>query len=79
MSQLRDYVDAVNAESSRIGADVIEVAKKLQAAIDAGDPAALADLGTAVATLHTSGESLHAMASGGADDPVPAPAGDVPA
>lgn len=83
MSQLRDFVTAVQDETTRIGADVVEVAKKLQAAIDSGDPSALADLGTAVTALHNAGDSLHAMATGGTADPLPAPpadgGGDVPA
>jgi len=84
MSQLRDFVTAVQDETTQIGADVVAVAKRLQDAIDSGDPSALADLGTAVDSLKAAGDSLHAMATGSAADPLPpAPAdggsGDVPA
>jgi N-acetylglucosamine kinase-like BadF-type ATPase len=76
MGQLRDFVDAVNAETTRLGTDVTEVARKLDAAIASGDPQALADLGTAVGNLHSVGESLHAMATGGQQDPLPTPTDD---
>jgi hypothetical protein len=51
----------------------------LQDAIDAGDPAALADLGTSVRQLHEQADSLEAMATGRGDDPLPTPPSDVPA
>jgi hypothetical protein len=73
MSQLRDYVDAVNAETTRNAANIKAVADKLQAAIDSSDPAALADMGTAVQQLHAVGDQLEAMASGTSSDPLPAP------
>lgn len=73
MGQLRDFVDAVNSETTRLGTDVAEVARKLDAAIASGDPQALVDLGAAVGNLHSVGESLHAMATGGQQDPLPTP------
>lgn len=73
MSQLRDYVDAVNSETTRNAANIKAVAERLQAAVDAGDPEALADLGTAVQELHAVGDSLEAMATGTQADPLPTP------
>lgn len=73
MSQLRDYVDAVNAETTRNAANIKSVAEKLQSAIDSADPAALADMGSAVQQLHAVGDQLEAMASGTSADPLPQP------
>lgn len=74
MSQLRDYVDAVNAETTSIGDDVKKVADQLASAINSGDPQALADMGNAVSALKTAGDALHALATGSGIDPVPPPA-----
>ena len=73
MSLLRDYVTAVQNETTRNGESIKVIAKKLQDAIDSGDPAALADLGTAVTELHTVGDALEAMATGAPADPLPEP------
>jgi uncharacterized protein (UPF0335 family) len=73
MSQLRDYVDAVNAETTSIGDDVKKVADQLASAINSGDPQALADMGNAVSALKTAGDALHALATGSGTDPVPPP------
>ena len=40
MSQLRDYVTAVQNETTRNGESIKVIAQKLQDAIDSGDPAA---------------------------------------
>jgi hypothetical protein len=74
MSALRDYVDAVKTETTRNGESIKTIAKKLDDAIASGDPAALADLGTAVSELHAVGDSLAALATGSPTDPVPPPA-----
>jgi hypothetical protein len=76
MGQLRDFVTAVQEQTTQLGIDVSEIGHKLQDAIDSGDPAALADLGTEVTKLQDIGGQLHAMASGGTSDPLPTP--DVP-
>jgi hypothetical protein len=73
MGQLRDFVTAVRSETDRNAQNIRTVAEKLQQAIDAGDPAALADLGDAVAQLHEVGNQLEAMATGTNSDPLPTP------
>lgn len=73
VSQLSDYVDAVNNATTEIGNDVKTVADELAAAISSGDPTALANMSTAVTTLQGVADSLHAVATGSAHDPLPAP------
>jgi hypothetical protein len=73
MGQLRDFVTAVQEQTTQLGVDVGEIGRKLQDAIDSGDPSALADLGTEVARLQDIGGQLHAMATGGNEDPLPTP------
>lgn len=73
MSQLSDYVDAVNSTTTELGNDIKAVADELAAAVASGDPAALANMGTAVTSLQSAADQLHAVATGTASDPLPAP------
>lgn len=76
MSALQDFVDQINETTSAMGDDVKAIATQLKAAVDNGDPAALANLGKAVTTLEGVGDQLHAMASGGEGDTLPTPPAD---
>lgn len=73
MGSLRDYVTAVQTETSRNAESIRRVAEKLSAAINSGDPQALADLGSAVAELTAQSDQLEAMGTGTDTDPLPTP------
>lgn len=79
MGQLRDYVTAVQDETTRNGESIKVIAQKLEDAIESGDPTALRDLGTAVTDLRAVGDSLQAMATGESGDPLPEPPAEQPA
>lgn len=70
MSAVTDLAAEFNAETNRLGKDITKVADKLQAAIDSGDMAAVAELRPSLDLLRSTADRLHVVASD-PNNPVP--------